>query len=654
MPTPQTEQRRPLAIDLFAGLGGWSESLLAEGWQVVGFDIERHVYGAHRYPAQLVVQDVLTLCGAQFRDADLIVASPPCFVADTLILTARGMVPIPSVVKGDLVLTHQNRWRRVLRVGQTRADTMLAKGYGGSLEGTKEHPLYVRRNTGGVQPWKSGDVWPVYRRKVLTVPEWRPLAECEGLHWASPVEFAPLPLPKLPCGLPDTPAFWWMVGRWVGDGWVRVREKFRSGNEVIICCGAREADELGVVLSLIAPRTGKRARIGELHWRRANERTVTKFHCASNELVEWLIAHFGRYADGKSWPAWALGMAGENRRALLDGYVSADGCEGFNGEAAIIRTSTISRALAIGTRLIAASLGSASNLGRCERPETYVIEGREVHQKDTWQTSWTPGVCGNRLVDRDYGMQWGKIRKISAGQTLVAVWNIEVEEDNSYVANGIVVHNCQFFSYCAMPWTRAKALAAAVRADPERLERELALFKACFRIQREACEAAGRHVPLVVENVRGAIPWVGRSRWNWGSFHLWGDVPALMPMIFKHKVPGFRLDGSGGSFQSASVAETSIKGVGPSWDAAAGSSRQGMKRWTNPSEGFKRPGIDLSDVGFNVSAAREFEHSVEGAAYRRTDDDKRQHIGVTRKFASAMIAKIPEPLARHIARVYRP
>ena len=67
-----------LAIDLFCGLGGWAEGLLAEGWDVVGFDIERHAYGAHRYPAQLVLQDVLTLHGSQFRDASLIVASPPC------------------------------------------------------------------------------------------------------------------------------------------------------------------------------------------------------------------------------------------------------------------------------------------------------------------------------------------------------------------------------------------------------------------------------------------------------------------------------------------------------------------------------------------------------------------------------------------------
>ena len=48
-------------------------------------------------------------------------------------------------------------------------------------------------------------------------------------------------------------------------------------------------------------------------------------------------------------------------------------------------------------------------------------------------------------------------------------------------------------------------IAAAIRADKtgSELERLNRLFNATFRIQREACEAAGRHIPLIVENVRG-------------------------------------------------------------------------------------------------------------------------------------------------------
>ena len=78
---------------------------------------------------------------------------------------------------------------------------------------------------------------------------------------------------------------------------------------------------------------------------------------------------------------------------------------------------------------------------------------------------------------------------------------------------------CQAYSYRAMPWKRAKAL------PPPSNE----LFDACFRIQREASEAAGRYIPMVVENVKGAQTWVGSAEWHYGSFYLWGDVPALMP-----------------------------------------------------------------------------------------------------------------------------
>lgn len=89
---------------------------------------------------------------------------------------------------------------------------------------------------------------------------------------------------------------------------------------------------------------------------------------------------------------------------------------------------------------------------------------------------------------------------------------------------------CQEYSYRAMPWKRAKAMP-----PPDNT-----LFEACFRIQREACAASGCHIPLIVENVRGAQKWVGRARWNYGSFFLWGDVPALMPVTFKGvKVGGF-------------------------------------------------------------------------------------------------------------------
>lgn len=222
---------------------------------------------------------------------------------------------------------------------------------------------------------------------------------------------------------------------------------------------------------------------------------------------------------------------------------------------------------------------------------------------------------------------------------------------------------CQEYSYMAMPWKLAKTKATAIRADTT--GRELArlnrLFNACFRIQREACAAAGRHIPMVVENVRGAIPWVGRSRWNYGSFHLWGDVPALMPFTFKStKVPSFRFDGRGKSFQTASVEHTGIKAPGMNWSdqtkrgqdftrTAGRHAAEGIKgtphrtkgHWTNPAEHCVdgKTGIKIGGDWFSDPNSTCRRHGSKSPA---------------RKAASAMIAKIPGPLASHIGRTYWP
>ena len=206
---------------------------------------------------------------------------------------------------------------------------------------------------------------------------------------------------------------------------------------------------------------------------------------------------------------------------------------------------------------------------------------------------------------------------------------------------------CQEYSYMAMPWSLAKAKAAAIRADTTgaSLERLNALFNACFRIQKEASFAAGRHIPLVVENVRGAQPWVGRARWSFGSFYLWGDVPALMSATIKaHKVPGFRFDGSGGSFQTASVEHSGVKAPGMNWSDPTKRGQDFTRlagKHATAAEGVKQPGISgqrangKGDAWFQDGAARSGSKSP------------------ARKMASAMIAKIPLPLSRHIAATYR-
>jgi len=158
---------------------------------------------------------------------------------------------------------------------------------------------------------------------------------------------------------------------------------------------------------------------------------------------------------------------------------------------------------------------------------------------------------------------------------------------------------CQEFSYRAMPWKRAKAL------PPPYFGMEL--FSHAARIQREASEAAGRYIPMIQENVKGAQKWVGKAQWHYGSYYLWGDVPALMPPTARAQK--FNPDGTS-------------HGTG-SWFAIADSKNRGLK----------------NDGG------SWFSHNGPGAFGSKSS---------ARKAASARIAKIPFPLAIHIARVYKP
>lgn len=240
---------------------------------------------------------------------------------------------------------------------------------------------------------------------------------------------------------------------------------------------------------------------------------------------------------------------------------------------------------------------------------------------------------------------------------------------------------CQEYSYMAMPWTRAKQIAAALRAEGEfpqgyagsrTIEQLNALFNACFRIQREACEAAGRYIPMVVENVKGAQPWVGRAKANYGSFYLWGDVESV----------GGRIVASGRLAFGATAVKAAARGMkrNPdgtehpqgSWFKVADSVNRGAQVGVKV-DGFNFHQHEKNGKGgsFQSAAVKNCGGSClhelaasgskgfvtglgKGHDWRQDPTARFNSKSDSRKAASAQIAKIPLELARHIARVYHP
>jgi hypothetical protein len=217
---------------------------------------------------------------------------------------------------------------------------------------------------------------------------------------------------------------------------------------------------------------------------------------------------------------------------------------------------------------------------------------------------------------------------------------------------------CQEYSYMAMPWSRAKAKAAAIRADTtgKMLADLNRLFDACFRIQAQASLAAGRHIPMIVENVKGAQPWVGRARWSFGSFYLWGDVPALMPIPFlavkvgmgswRHPDDSRHVPGLGFNTHAdrnlRALEGVKQRGSGALWFDKALDDRR------REATAIKNGGKGQNPDGRKGGSATWLEGNT-------TNPLRQGHSRSTaRQAASAMIAKIPLPLSRHIAATFRP
>jgi hypothetical protein len=237
---------------------------------------------------------------------------------------------------------------------------------------------------------------------------------------------------------------------------------------------------------------------------------------------------------------------------------------------------------------------------------------------------------------------------------------------------------CQKYSYMAMPWKPAKALIAWYREHPARIAELNALFNACFRIQREAHEAASHEIPMVVENVKGAQPWVGPARAHFGSFYLWGDINSVGGSIVAGRLefgnvlrPGKRgtggkqnpdgtENGQGSWFKIADSKNRGSKNGGGSWFNEAHDTESGHGQ--NP-DGRKVPtegGGRRTDIGkgarFTTRNCGVEGRKQEGSGVAWFDNGiaKLPSSSPRRKQKSAEIAMIPPSLARHIARVFKP
>jgi hypothetical protein len=310
----------------------------------------------------------------------------------------------------------------VTELGRAVKPIMHVRGHGHpGLAVTPEHPFYARQ----------------HQRHA---PSWLPAsALSRGWYWASPTTFAaqPIPLVSVARQLDITPDLMWLVGRYLGDGWTRLTA---TRAELVITCGPSEIDELRPLLNRW-PRAGARGGPNELAWHERRTTTAYQFTTDHRGLVEWLRTHFGHRAEAKLLPTWAFGMAIELREALLAGYLSADGYDSGR----FVECTTVSRALAFSIKTLAQTLGKTVAVYR--GANSTEIQGRTVNARPVYRLRWRHQVDkAHEQTWRTESLEWSPVREsVSTGET-AEVYNIGVEDDESYVVESIVVHNCKHFS----------------------------------------------------------------------------------------------------------------------------------------------------------------------------------------------------------------
>lgn len=206
--SPSEEKEQLTFIDFFAGVGGFRRGLELAGWKCVGF-CEFDKYATASYTSMHLITEeqrkhleTLSLKKRQkeilkdeyrngewyvsdIRDAnarnlpksDCWCFGAPCFVKGTLITTHRGLVPIEEIKVGDKVLTHKNRFKKVLMPMVNRKQGIWTLKVQGSpvTEVTGNHRFYVR----DVEITKGNDKRTIF---TLTVsdPYWKEVRQFTG------------------------------------------------------------------------------------------------------------------------------------------------------------------------------------------------------------------------------------------------------------------------------------------------------------------------------------------------------------------------------------------------------------------------------------------------------------------------------------------
>lgn len=485
-------------IDFFAGIGGFRRGLELSGHECAGF-CEWNKYAAASYTSMHLINDdqrkyleqmtlkqrqkeilkddyrngewfaddIMGVDAGSLPDADCWTFGAPCFLKGTMITTHRGIIPIEEIQPGDYVLTHKNRFQRVVKpMINVKKGIYILKVKGSPItEVTGNHRFYVR---------DKKKIWNTFLKKYemyISDPYWKEIQNFDGN------ELVQFTINKKSENIYDlTEEECWLIGRYIADGYIRDDERKdrpSRNQKVIFCIGKGKEDEFNSYSSLYSMS-------------KTDGKNVNKYITGNKKLFA-LCSKCGRGAENKIIPQFILNLDPEMIKFFISGYMSGDGS--ISGR--LWKATSVSKKLIYQLgQCVSKAYGVGYSIYFDKRPEKCTIEGRMVNQKDIWSITFRLSAEKMQSYYID-GSLWQPVRNIEYNpKRKEIVYNMEVENDNSYTANNMGVHNCQDFSIAG----KRKGLGGS----------RSSLVREIFRILEEQ-EEQNRPEWLIYENVKGML-----------------------------------------------------------------------------------------------------------------------------------------------------
>jgi hypothetical protein len=231
-------------LSLFDGISGAQVALKRSGIQVDKYyssEIDKYAMQVtqHHFPDTIQLGDINEWRNwdIDFSKIDFLVGGFPCFGAGTKIITSDGYKNIEDIKEGDLVLTHEKRFRKVINTNCKKGKVCKLKAEG-ILETitTMNHPYYVRKVS---KTW--GNENGNYKRD-LSDPYWEEVNNLERS-----VHYIGIPINKTEKNKRNlTIDLCWLMGRYVADGYIQDGKRKNRKNsyvyKIVICVGKDKID----------------------------------------------------------------------------------------------------------------------------------------------------------------------------------------------------------------------------------------------------------------------------------------------------------------------------------------------------------------------------------------------------------------------------